>query len=241
MRSRVLHDLKLSQGARLAYMLLDDLGWKGGGEVSAPQAELADRLGVPKRSVERYLRELRVAGYLTVQQQGPVPAAMVLAWKRVATSGGPRQARSATREGVGSTPVADQGADGLCHAHKGNTIDKQDVQDDRSTWPTMCPCGNYHSADARCACGAVHRQAEHQRLNPVTLTRGLLVAYVRQVGLPWQEPDDAICARVLAAAGGDMGILSETLRWLLLDRRLAPFKSYAWFATVVAGSVRQRA
>ncbi len=65
----ILKSPELSVGAKLAYAMLLSYAWQK--EKCFPgQETLADNMGVSKRSVVSFIKELRAAGYVTVKRQG---------------------------------------------------------------------------------------------------------------------------------------------------------------------------
>jgi hypothetical protein len=68
----------------------------------------------------------------------------------------------------------------------------------------------------------------------------MLHDYVQQCHLPWPAPDKKMCRETLAAAGGSLTVLKPVLRTMLLDKRLSPSISYAWFPVTVASQWEER-
>ena len=65
---QVMKDKALSTGARLAYAFLLMYGWQEGSSF-AGQEKMAEDMGISRAQVQRYLYELRDAGYIRVERQ----------------------------------------------------------------------------------------------------------------------------------------------------------------------------
>ena len=65
---QVLKDKGLSIGARMAYAFLLMYGWQEG-SAFAGQEKMAEEMGVSERQMQRYLYELRDAGYILVKRE----------------------------------------------------------------------------------------------------------------------------------------------------------------------------
>ena len=132
-RTKALNDKNLTAGARLTYALLDDICWNG--EVAISQDALADRLGMPKRNIERHMHDLREAGYIEMTRRRRGAAAISLTWKNCAKG----HSRSATSGGLNPPSVADQETHGLGHGPRargvGNTYNTKTKQEGgRRSW-----------------------------------------------------------------------------------------------------------
>ena len=64
----VMDDLRLSLGARMTYAYLLKFAWQEG-STFVSQATLAKHMGLGKRQLQRYLRELLETGYLAIERK----------------------------------------------------------------------------------------------------------------------------------------------------------------------------
>lgn len=231
-RSAMIWRVSLSAGARLLYVALDDMA-RDRGDWFIRQADLATKLGVSRRELQSQLYELRDAGHIRVAGTGR-SSRYFLSW----TSANPVDNTSMVRSPVRSSYAA-QCAAGAQPGAQHHLIVFTGTNNQGQT-TVRCACGNYLEPNPeegiRCNCGHGHYPGcERCTLVQDRLeeTRGLLAGYVRQCRLPWAPPDDTICAQVLDLAGG-LGELYAGLRDLMLNQRVAPGRSYGWFATVFA-------
>lgn len=234
----------LSVGARLLYVLLDDMA-RDRGNWFVKQPVLAARMGVSIRQLRDWLAELRTAGHIVSKRTGrscvfemgwvttsgnAVETSVDFRWKTVPRSADSLPSDRHTR------------ADRACHVLGPGTL-----QQERSTRPPVLSCygcGGYLQPEqhdngevdpVHCGgCRHVHGPDCSQCqpiVDQIEEVRRLLVGYVKECHLPWEAPDDSICQQVLDAAGG-LPVLYPWLR-TLLRRRRAPSLSYGWFVAVL--------
>jgi GntR family transcriptional regulator len=79
MRRNVMKDKRLSAGARILWMWLDDMAAMRG-ETHPSNEYLATELSFSVRSVQRFLQELRAAGYIDTRQRANQSSTQTLGW-----------------------------------------------------------------------------------------------------------------------------------------------------------------
>jgi hypothetical protein len=224
--------VSLSVGARMVYIALDDMA-RERGDWFIRHGEFARKLGASPRQIRRWLVELQNAGHVLVKRTGRSNVHQLLwasgqAVENRAVIGHPWPIRVATGGLSECPPVADR----LLNVFYPGTSPER---------PTVrCACGAYFEPSEECVrcqrCGHSHVPGCDVGCSLVVSTleetRTLLAGYVRQCRLSWPAPDDSVCDRVFAAAGG-LPELEASLRDLLLNKHAAPGRSYMWFVTVL--------
>lgn len=228
-RSRVIWSVNLPQEARLLYIALDDMA-RDRGTWFIKQFDLGVRLGMGERQLRRQIAELEAAGLIRCDRTGR-SSLFTLLWISSAD-------RSFMTDQEDGRSVINDRSDRSNMAAQSSRFLNTSSTKNPGHRSTVCRCGNYHEGEEPRRCGVC--SGYHDPMNaievedPIEETRKLLAGYVAQAGLQWPEPDDEICLRTLNAAGDSLVVLFARLRSLLLDRRVAPRDSYAWFPKVVA-------
>lgn len=215
----VLHAVSLSLSARVVYFELDDRAGVGG-HCWPRQHTISACTGISERAVRDAIAEL-AEGHFIETKRGQRGLEYFLCWKY-------RQ-------------ILPVGSGEICRSERQILPVRapaslyEPTHEPKTHRTTVCHCGEYFEEEerTRCRCGAVHDPSTATEVDPLEETRKLLFGYVQQCRLPWPEPDDEICYRTLDAAGSIV-VLVARLRFLLLDRRLAPRESYGWFPRVCA-------
>lgn len=219
----------MSAGARLLYVALDDMA-RDRGNWFIKQHELAIKLRYSGRQLRRFIQELEEHGDVEATSTG-TSTLFSLAW--------------AGRTPMAYLPEGRLAADGLSDwppvsdltAGHGLSLVSTSTEAKDGRWTVRCACGGYHETYGdRCYfCSHIHYEGctECQPVDGIIEAKRMLHGYVSQCRLAWPEPGDDICAMVLEAADGSVMALQRTLRWLLLEKRAAPARSYMWFPTVL--------
>lgn len=221
--------MNISHEARLLYIALDDMA-RDRGTWFIKQFDLGVRLGFSDRQLRRHVQELEDAGLVTCQRTGR-SSLFTMLWIKSAD-------RSKMTDQEDARPVINGRSDRSYLTARSSRFLNTSSTKSPGHRSTVCHCGNYHEGEEPRRCSVC--SSYHDPMNAITVedpieeTRKLLAGYVAQAGLQWPEPDDEICLRTLNAAGDSLVVLFARLRSLLLDRRVAPRDSYAWFPKVVA-------
>lgn len=222
MKSKAIFDVSLSVGARLLYAALDDLGGQYG-TIARKQAALAAMVAVTDREVRYSITELSEAGYVHVKRESH-GLLLTLGWvksdrNRCSDESPSDRNRHSDLIGTGVPITTLYGSQGSSPR--------------TNVYFTRCGCGNPHDGThpRKCDCGRVHYPETAISEDAVPAVVGMLHGFIRQAGLPWDEPDLEIAAQVLESAGG-VAALWYRLRELARGRQ-KPTKNYAWFVAVV--------
>jgi hypothetical protein len=239
-RTAIFCAVSLSPGCRLLYLYLDDHA-RESGRWFMKQSRIAVELGVSRRTIQEWLYELEASGRIEIVSEPGKSSWYVMDWVGAQQAAHPESPGCAVDCAGGAqqaAQVAGMDMDMTTMAMSNSTSTLQVLRS------TVCGgCGNFHEGEerVRCSCGGVHDPSTATEVVPLEETRRLLHIYVQQCRLPWPAPDEEICIRTLAAAGGSLVALTERLRFLLLNRRLAPSESYGWFPRVCALEQRRSA
>jgi len=220
----------LSAGARLLYIALDDMA-RDRGNWFIKQHELAVKLGYSGRQLRRFIAELEPA-WLIATTTG-TSTLFQLSWAGRTPASYLGEERSDARVLPEWPPVSDR-TDG--HANGLAVVSTStEAKNGRST--VQCACGAYHEETGqRCYfCNHVHYEGcqECKPVDAIAEAKRMLHGYVDQCRLGWPAPGDDICTMALDAVDGSLIGLQQRLRWLFLEKRAAPSRSYMWFVTVL--------
>ncbi len=225
----------LSLGAKTLYGILHvlarDEGW-----CEPTREQLAHWLGnVTDRAVRKWLLELE--GTQHVRRSGR--ARFMLGWSVENPVKIPYQAEPTFRlDPPNRNPRSAKAEPTFRLDERIKVLGTQVFKNEQGT--VRCACGGYFetSADAPGYCDICRHC--HDRacgrcslvVSPLEEVRTLLAGYVRECGLSWAPPDDAICQPLLDQVG--LPALYPALKDLLRNQRAAPGRSYGWFLAVLA-------